>query len=108
VLQRCKDAGIRIALDDFGSGYANFDQLLKIDADFLKIDGALVRQLPHSARARALVEAIISFAGSLGIPLIAEFVEDETLRRQLEAMGVQYLQGYAIGRPAPVQQFDIL
>lgn len=108
VLQRCKDAGIRIALDDFGSGYANFDQLLKIDADFLKIDGALVRQLPHSARARALVEAIISFAGSLGIPLIAEFVEDETLRRQLQAMGVQYLQGYAIGRPAPVQQFDIL
>ncbi|MBV1789802.1 bifunctional diguanylate cyclase/phosphodiesterase [Marinobacterium sp. D7] len=107
VLQRCKQAGIRIAIDDFGSGYSNFDQMLKIDADYLKIDGELVRRLHSSSKAQALVAAVISFAHGLGIPMIAEFVEDRQTLEKLKAFGVQYVQGYGVGRPAPADRLDI-
>ncbi|GGC05723.1 hypothetical protein GCM10011352_34880 [Marinobacterium zhoushanense] len=107
VLQRCKQAGIRIAIDDFGSGYSNFDQMLKIEADYLKIDGELVRRLHSSSKAQALVAAVISFAHGLNIPMIAEFVEDRQTLEKLKAFGVQYVQGYGVGRPAPANQLEI-
>ncbi|WP_027854564.1 bifunctional diguanylate cyclase/phosphodiesterase [Marinobacterium litorale] len=107
VLKHCKQQGIRIAIDDFGSGYSNFDQILKIDADYLKIDGSLIRRLQSSRKAQALVEAITRFAHSLNIPMIAEFVEDTATITQLQALGVQYVQGYAIGRPTPAEKTEL-
>jgi len=107
VLKRCKEAGLRIAIDDFGSGYSNFDQLLKIEADYLKIDGELVRRLHSSIKAQALVAAVIGFAHKLGIPMIAEFVEDHQTLERLKMLGVQYVQGYGVGRPLPGDRLDI-
>lgn len=106
-LKRCQQAGLRIAIDDFGSGYSNFDQLLKIDADYLKLDGSLVRQLGTSPKATALVQAVVSFARSLGTPLIAEYVEDQATLERLKALGIDYMQGYGIGKPAPGDQLNI-
>ncbi|SEG86114.1 bifunctional diguanylate cyclase/phosphodiesterase [Marinobacterium lutimaris] len=107
VLKRLKEAGIQLAIDDFGSGYSNFDHMLKIDADYLKIDGSLIRSVLGNHKASVLVEAIISFASSLDIPLIAEFVEDEQILDYLKARDVRFMQGYVIGRPAPADQLQI-
>lgn len=108
VLKQLKLAGIKLAIDDFGSGYSNFDQMLKIDADYLKIDGSLISCVLTSHKAGALVDAIISFASSLDIPLIAEFVEDQKILDYLKIRGVQFMQGFTIGRPAPADQQQIL
>lgn len=108
VIKQLKRAGVKIAIDDFGSGYSNFDQMLKIDADYLKIDGSLISSVLTSHKASALVDAIISFASSLDIPLIAEFVEDEKILTYLRNRGVQYMQGYHIGRPAPADQQNMV
>lgn len=107
VLKQLKTAGIKLAIDDFGSGYSNFDQMLKIDADYLKIDGSLISCVLTSHKASALVDAIISFARSLDIPLIAEFVEDDRILAYLRNRGVQFMQGFAIGRPAPADKQQI-
>ncbi len=103
VLTCCRAAGVKIAIDDFGSGYSNFDQILKIEPDFLKIDGSLIRCIDTDEKAYALVSAICQFAVSLNIPLIAEFVESEQLLPLLSEMGVMYAQGFGIGRPVPVE-----
>ncbi len=107
VIKQLKQEGIQIAIDDFGSGYSNFDQMLKIDADYLKIDGSLISCVLTSHIASALVDAIISFASSLDIPLIAEFVEDEAILSYLKMRGVQFMQGFEIGRPSPADKLQM-
>lgn len=102
VLSRCRQMGVKVAIDDFGSGYSNFDRILKIEPDYLKIDGSLIRRIDEDEASRVLVAAICQFAVSLNIPLIAEFVESERLLPLLEEMGVSLAQGFGIGRPAPL------
>ncbi len=107
VLNGCREAGVKIAIDDFGSGYSNFDQILKIEPDFLKIDGSLIRCIDRDEKAHALVSAICQFAVSLNIPLVAEFVESERLVPLLAEMGIEYVQGFGIGRPAPLESIAV-
>jgi diguanylate cyclase (GGDEF)-like protein len=91
--------GAKVAFDDFGAGYTSFAYLRDLPADALKIDGAFVRQINHYPANAAIVEAIIGLARNLGMQSIAEWVEDASTLQSLQAMGVDYVQGYAIARP---------
>lgn len=94
-----KKFGCKIAIDDFGSGYSNFLHILELDVDYLKIDASLVKNVTTNANARKITRTIIQFASSLDIKTIAEFVEDEASLNLLHEMGVDFVQGYYIGKP---------
>lgn len=93
--------GCRFVLDDFGKGLSSFGYLQDLPVDFIKIDGTFVRGMGTSKVADAIVRAIHQVASAIGIRTIAEFVESEDLRRQLAALGVDFVQGFAIGMPEP-------
>lgn len=93
--------GVAVAVDDFGTGYSNFDHISHLDIDYIKIDGGLIGQLNHSARAKTIVESIIHFAKELDIKIIAEYVSDEDLQRRVVDLGIDYSQGYFWGKPQP-------
>ncbi len=100
--QRVGDLGCRFALDDFGSGFGSFYYLKHLPFDVIKIDGEFVKDLTSSPADRLTVQAIVHIAGGLGKPTIAEFVESEPTLELLRHLGVDYAQGYHIGRPRPV------
>ena len=102
--QRLRDLGCELALDDFGAGFGSFTYLRHIPFDLLKIDGQFVRECARDARDRALVEAIVKIAESLGKRTVAEFVEDERTLAALHTIGVDMGQGYHLGSPAPVEE----
>jgi diguanylate cyclase (GGDEF)-like protein/PAS domain S-box-containing protein len=92
--------GCRFALDDFGSGLSSFGYLKALPVDYLKIDGAFVRNLDSEPVDRVMVEAINSVGHAMNLKTIAEFVENDAIMRELQRLGVDYAQGYGIGRPA--------
>jgi EAL domain-containing protein (putative c-di-GMP-specific phosphodiesterase class I) len=100
--QRLHRHGCGLALDDFGAGFASFSYLKNLPFDYIKIDGDFVRGLAESATDRLLIDAIVTMARGMGRRTIAEFVADGTTSDLLEASGVDYAQGFHIGRPAPV------
>lgn len=101
-IAQAKEAGCRIAVDDFGSGYSNFEYLLKLDIDFIKVDGSLIRHLDTDANTRMLSEMIVSFAQKVGAQTVAEFVHNEAVKQAAEAIGFDYLQGFHTGKPKPL------
>lgn len=103
-LEKMKGLGVRIAIDDFGVGYSNFEHLLELRVDYLKIDGSLIRSLPLDPQSQAVVRTISTFAGHLGIRTIAEYVHSEEVYAKVCAMGIDYSQGYYIGEPAPLER----
>ncbi len=101
-VQTLRSLGCRFALDDFGVGFSSFSHLKHLPVDYLKIDGSFVRDLSRSAIDRHLVRAIIDVARALGKKTIAEFVSDDDTIELLTEFGVDYAQGFHIGRPAPL------
>ncbi|MFH0341211.1 MAG: EAL domain-containing protein [Chromatiales bacterium] len=97
-----KERGCRFALDDFGSGLASFGYLKTLPVDYLKIDGHFVKDIPADPFDDAVVRAIQGIAETLGLRTIAESVESEAILERLRVIGVDYAQGYAIARPAPL------
>lgn len=104
IFQQLKAYGSQIAIDDFGSGYANYSYLVHLDIDIIKIDGNLVRQLHTSAqRTKVVLESIRNLAEELGCELVAEFVSDEMIYNQIKALKIEYAQGYYLGEPKPIE-----
>ena len=101
VMQHCRAHGIPFALDDFGTGYSNLTHLHKLDFEFVKIDQAFARHMFDSARAMAIVQAIVAMAHGIGADVVVEGVETHEQLQQLQAMGVRYAQGYLIGQAQP-------
>ena len=95
-----KKYGCKVAIDDFGSGYSNFSHILELNVDYLKIDSSLVKFVTTDENSRVVVKTIINFASNLGLKTIAEFVEDKDSLVLLEKMGVDFIQGYYIGKPS--------
>lgn len=100
-MARLADLGCRFALDDFGSGSASYGQLKQLPVQLLKIDGLFVTHLLDSPLDRAIVRSACDIARALGLPTVAEFVENEEQLALLRELGVDYVQGYAIDRPGP-------
>lgn len=96
-----KALGCQFALDDFGSGFSSYSYLKALPVDLLKIDGSFVRSLASDAVDQALVKSMNEVAHALGKKTIAEFVEDERTLTLLREFGVDYAQGYHLGRPGP-------
>jgi diguanylate cyclase (GGDEF)-like protein/PAS domain S-box-containing protein len=97
-----KTLGCRFALDDFGAGFSSFYHLKMLDIDYLKIDGSLVRDLPRDPVDQHLVKAIVEVARALGKEVIAEFVTDAETLDIIRDLGVDFAQGYHVGRPTAV------
>lgn len=105
-INKVKIHGCKIAIDDFGSGYSNFNYLLKLQADYIKIDSSLIKDLDTDANARILVKTIVNFAKELGILTIAEYVENSTIYKIVEELGIDYSQGYFFSAPTQYPNFN--
>ncbi len=101
---RLKERGASFALDDFGTGVSSFAYLRELPVDYLKIDGVFVRDIDKDAIALAMVRSIHEIGKVMGMRTIAEFVESEAIVAHLADIGIDYAQGYHIGRPRPAAE----
>jgi len=100
-IRELRALGCSFSLDDFGSGMSSFGYLKYLPVDYLKIDGGFVKDMEHDPIDCAMVEAINKIGQVMGLKTIAEFVENDAIRKQLHEMGVNYAQGYGIHKPEP-------
>jgi diguanylate cyclase (GGDEF)-like protein len=100
-VQAIKQRGGKIAIDDFGSGYSNFEHLLQLDADFIKIDGSLIKNIHTDRNALIVTHGIVSFAKRLNLKTIAEYVHCREVFERVCKLGIDYSQGYYISPPQP-------
>ncbi len=108
-IKRLKGIGVSFALDDFGNGFSSFAYLKHLPVDYLKIDGSFVRDIADDPIDYALVEAVNNIGHVMNMKTIAEYVKDDRTRALLENIGVDFLQGYQISRPTPLDsEFSIL
>jgi EAL domain-containing protein (putative c-di-GMP-specific phosphodiesterase class I)/GGDEF domain-containing protein len=98
-IKKARELGCLIAIDDFGSGYSNFGNLLKLPVDIVKIDGSLIQQMADNISAEKMVENIINFCKQTGLLITAEYVDSPDLATELLGLGVDYLQGFLFGKP---------
>jgi diguanylate cyclase (GGDEF)-like protein/PAS domain S-box-containing protein len=105
VLRRLKALGVRIAMDDFGTGYSSLSYLQAFPFDKIKIDQRFISNLNHDAQSATIVRAVIGLARGLDIPVVAEGVETEEQLEFLAAERCDQVQGYLIGRPAPIEHY---
>ena len=99
--RRLRGLGFRIAIDDLGEGYAGLTSLARVAPEFVKLDMSLVRGIDASIAQRQIVASTVQLCRALGSEIIAEGVETVAERDALAALGLDYLQGYLIARPAP-------
>ncbi len=104
LIRGLKELGCRFSLDDFGTGFSSFYYLKHLPVDCLKIDGSYVRGLAQSEEDRCLVSGILEMCRGLGVEVLAECVEDEDTLRVVAELGMDYAQGYHIGRPVPIEE----
>lgn len=104
LMRRLRDLGHEIALDDFGRGLSSLTYLKTLPVSYLKIDGELVRDVIASSRSQAMVSAIVQLARAMGLGTTAECIESDGIRTIIAGLGVDFGQGYALGRPCPLEQ----
>jgi len=105
-IRRLTSHGVRFALDDFGTGVSSLAYLKNLEISTIKLDGSYVRDVLTNTRSQALVRAIVQLADAMGITTVAEYVETNGVRDRLAALGIQFGQGFALGRPGPLD--DVL
>ena len=98
-IQALRERGVKIAVDDFGSGFSNFNLLLEIVPDYIKIDGEIIRRICEDEKARKMAETIIGFAKHLGAKTIAEYVANEQIYNKCLELGIDEFQGFYLGQP---------
>lgn len=106
-LRELQELGCRVAIDDFGTGYASYARLKHISADILKIDGSFIRNIATSSLDYQIVSSICHLARMKRMRVVAEYVENEEIRTAAIALGIDYLQGYGIGKPAPLEELAV-
>jgi EAL domain-containing protein (putative c-di-GMP-specific phosphodiesterase class I) len=102
LLERLRALGFSISLDDFGTGLAGYDYLISFPFDTLKIDGSFIRGIASNPVNQQIVASITQVAAAMGLQTVAEFVDDDSLLGLLAELGVDHVQGYAVGRPVPL------
>jgi EAL domain-containing protein (putative c-di-GMP-specific phosphodiesterase class I) len=104
IIETLRSVGCKIALDDFGKGFSSFSYLRNFTVDFIKIDGSFVRDITHSPVDFAIVKAINNIAHEIKSQTVAEFVESESIMAMVRELGIDFAQGYGLGRPEPIEQ----
>ncbi len=99
-----KRMGCKFALDDFGSGLSSFSYLKNLPVDYLKIDGMFIKDIVDDPIDHAMVKSINEIGHIMGMKTIAEFVENDAIKDMLKELGVNYAQGFGIGKPVPLQE----
>lgn len=102
-IARVKEYGCKIAIDDFGTGYSNFAHIMRLNVDFIKIDGSLIKQLDIDLSAQDIVRTIVEFAHRLNIKTVAEFVSTKDIYDECIELGIDYVQGYYLSEPEPIE-----
>ena len=105
-LNQLREFGCQIAIDDFGTGYANYERLKRLEADIIKIDGSFVRDVLTNPMDAMIIRSICELAKVQNLEVVAEFVETPEQRDMLLRFGVDYLQGYLIGKPTPLAELQ--
>lgn len=100
-LRRLRDRGIKVALDDFGTGYSSLAYLARLPVDVIKIDKSFVDGVEHGLRDRAVIQAVLTLTGALGLAVVAEGVETQGQRAALLELGCRQAQGFLFARPQP-------
>ncbi|MFG1489644.1 EAL domain-containing protein, partial [Oceanospirillum sp. HFRX-1_2] len=99
-LASLKAKGFRLAIDDFGTEYSNFERILELDVDMIKIDAKYIKSIDTDQTSYEITRAIVFFACNAGIPVVAEFVHSEAVQRVVESLGIRFSQGYLFSEPA--------
>ena len=99
-IHNAKENGMKIAIDDFGTGYSNFEYLIKLNTDYLKIDGSLIKEIDTDEKLYSVVETMTQFAKKNNIKVIAEFIANEKLYEKIKELDIEYGQGFYLGKPA--------
>ena len=105
VVERLRQKGFRIEIDDFGAGYSSLNMITSIPVDILKIDMSFIRNMEKDERNLKLVKLIIDIAKFLNVPSIAEGVETESQLETLKKMGCEIIQGFYFSKPVPPKDF---
>ncbi|PHQ65481.1 MAG: GGDEF domain-containing protein [Sulfurimonas sp.] len=100
-IKNVKVLGCRIAIDDFGTGYSNFEYLMRLEADFIKIDGSIIKEILHDKNSEIITTVMVDFAKKMNIQVIAEFVENEEIFEKVKELGIENSQGYYFSEPKP-------
>ncbi|MCL1040055.1 EAL domain-containing protein [Shewanella marisflavi] len=105
MLNQLKKQGFSFALDDFGTGFASYGYLRELPVNYVKIDGCFIKSLASNAKDYAIVKSIHDVCQVMGIETVAEFVENQEIIDRLRSIGINYAQGYAIGRPKSLESY---
>ncbi len=105
--KRAKDAGVKIAIDDFGSGYSNLLEIASISPDYIKVDGGIIRNLQESEQSRKILDIIVFLGEHFDTEIVAEFVENEEIQAQVANKHIRYSQGYYFARPLPFEKLEL-
>lgn len=97
-----KTLGVKIALDDFGSGYANFSYLLHLQIDIVKIDGSLIKDMDKNTNALYITKAIVAFSQMMNMEIVAEAVETEQILEIIKSLGIKHAQGFYLAKPSSI------
>ncbi len=108
VLRRLKSLGVKIAMDDFGTGYASMSSLQSFPFDKIKIDRSFISRVETNIQSAAIVRSIIGLGEALEVPVIAEGVETEGEHSFLWQAGCTEMQGFLIGHPLPISDYSII
>jgi PAS domain S-box-containing protein len=103
-LAALREAGGRVAIDDFGAGYASLQHVLRIQPEWIKLDISLTERIDRDPAATALAAAMVSFAERIGATLVAEGIESAGQAQAVSALGIRFGQGFFFGRPAPLDE----
>ena len=94
-----REYGCKIAIDDFGSGYSSMENILKLKPEIIKIDGSLIKDIDTSVESKMIVKSIISMSKELKVKTVAEYVHSEEVFKTVKNLGVDFLQGFYLGKP---------
>ncbi|MEA3499309.1 MAG: EAL domain-containing protein, partial [Campylobacterota bacterium] len=99
-ISKMKKLGVRIAIDDFGSGYSNFSYILQMQPDFIKIDGSIIKNIDSCKNSYKIAKSIAQFARRIDAKTIAEYIHSEEVYKKAKKLGIDAFQGFHFSEPA--------